>query len=60
MKKLLGIVVLGISLILLNSCAKPTVVNVVVRGDDKLNCEQRVSSLRLKPSRQLRGRSRLA
>ena len=23
-----------------NSCAKPTVVSVVVPGDDKLNCEQ--------------------
>ena len=40
MKKLLGILVLGISLILLNSCAKPTVVSVVVPGDEKLNCEQ--------------------
>jgi hypothetical protein len=40
MKKFLGILVLGISLILLNSCAKPTVVNVVVPGDEKLNCEQ--------------------
>ena len=39
-KKFLGILVLGISLILLNSCAKPTVVNVVVPGDEKLNCEQ--------------------
>ena len=28
------------SIILLNSCAKPTVVNVVLPGDDKLNCEQ--------------------
>ena len=40
MKKLLGILLLGISLILLNSCAKPTVVNIVVPGDEKLNCEQ--------------------
>ena len=40
MKKFLGILVLGISLILLNSCAKPTVVNVIVPGDEKLNCEQ--------------------
>jgi len=40
MKKFLGILVLSISLILLNSCAKPTVVNVVVPGDEKLNCEQ--------------------
>ena len=27
-------------MILLNTCAKPTVVNVVLPGDDKLNCEQ--------------------
>ena len=27
-------------MILLNLCAKPTVVNVVLPGDDKLNCEQ--------------------
>ena len=40
MKKLLAIVILGISLILLNSCAKPTVVNTVAPGDEKLNCEQ--------------------
>ena len=40
MKKLLGILVLVISIILLNSCAKPTVVNVVLPEDDKLNCEQ--------------------
>ena len=40
MKKLRGILVFGISIILLNSCAKPTVVNVVLPGDDELNCEQ--------------------
>ena len=40
MKNFLGIVVFGISIILLNSCAKPTVVNVVLPGDDELNCEQ--------------------
>ena len=38
MKKILGVLVL--SLILLSSCAKPTVVEVVVSGDEKLNCEQ--------------------
>ena len=38
MKKILGVLVL--SLILLNSCAKPTVVNIVLPEDDKLNCEQ--------------------
>ena len=40
MKKLLGILVLGLSLILLNSCAKPTVVDVVMPEDEQLNCEQ--------------------
>ena len=40
MKKILGILVLGTSLILLNSCAKPTVVSVTAPGDEKLNCEQ--------------------
>ena len=40
MKKFPGILVFGISIILLNSCAKPTVVNVVLPGDDELNCEQ--------------------
>ena len=40
MKKLLGILVLSVSIILLNACAKPTVVNVVLPGDEELNCEQ--------------------
>ena len=40
MKKFLGILVLTISMILLNACAKPTVVNIVLPEDDKLNCEQ--------------------
>ena len=40
MKNFLGIIVFGICIILLNSCAKPTVVNVVLPGDDELNCEQ--------------------
>ena len=40
MKKFLEILVLGLSIILLNSCAKPTVVTVVVPGDEKLNCKQ--------------------
>ena len=40
MKKCRGILVFGISIILLNSCAKPTVVNVVLLGDGELNCEQ--------------------
>ena len=45
MKKFLGILVLGISLILLNSCAKPTVVSVVMPEDEKLNCEQLESAI---------------
>ena len=40
MNKLLEILILGTIIILLNSCAKPTVVNVVVPGDNKLNCKQ--------------------
>ena len=40
MKKFLEILVLGISLIFLSSCAKPTVVNVALPKDEKLNCEQ--------------------
>ena len=34
----MGIFVLGIAL--LNSCAKPTVVNITLPTDDKLNCEK--------------------
>ena len=40
MKNFLGILVLSISVILLYACAKPTVVNVVLPGDEELNCEQ--------------------
>ena len=40
MKKFLVILVLSVSIILLNACAKPTVVNVVLPGDEELNCEQ--------------------
>ena len=40
MKNFPRIIILGISLIFLNSCAKPTVVNVVLAGDNELNCEQ--------------------
>ena len=40
MKKLLAILVLGIGIILLNSCAEPTVVQVVMPGDRELNCGQ--------------------
>jgi len=38
MKKLMGILVLG--LVLLSSCAKPTVVNVVLPSDQELNCKK--------------------
>ena len=40
MKKFLGILILSISIILLNTCAKPTVVNIVLPGDNELDCEQ--------------------
>ena len=40
MKKFLAILVLGLSLVLLYSCAKPTVISVVLPGDEKLNCKQ--------------------
>ena len=38
MKKFLWILFLGINLILLNFCAKPTVVDIVLPSDNKLNC----------------------
>ena len=40
MKKLLGVLVLSISITLLDACAKPTVVSIVLPGDNELNCEQ--------------------
>jgi len=40
MKKFLRILALGLSLIFLNLCAKPTVINVIMPEDEKLNCEQ--------------------
>ena len=40
MKKILGILILIISITLLNACAKPTVVNIVLPGDDELDCKQ--------------------
>ena len=45
MKKFLAILVVGISIILLNSCAKPTVVNIVLPDDNKLNCEKLENSV---------------
>ena len=43
MKYFLGIFVL--SIVLLNSCAKPTVVNVVLPKDKSLNCKQLETSI---------------
>ena len=40
MKNLIGILALGIGLVFLNSCAKPTVVDIVLPEDEKLNCDQ--------------------
>ena len=40
MKKLLIIFILAAKIIFLGSCAKPTVVNVVLPGDNELNCKQ--------------------
>ncbi len=45
MKNLLKIFILIIGLVLLNSCAKPSVVDIVVTGDEKLNCEQLENAL---------------
>ena len=40
MKKLLAVIIFSSSLILLGSCAKPTVVTVVMPGDEGLSCSQ--------------------
>tara|TARA_B100000965_G_scaffold397192_1_gene413305 strand:- start:389 stop:871 length:483 start_codon:yes stop_codon:yes gene_type:complete len=40
MKKLLNIFILSVVILILNSCAKPTVVEIVQPNDDKLNCEE--------------------
>ena len=40
MKKVVITLILGLNLILLNSCAKPTVVNVTLPEDNELNCEK--------------------
>ena len=40
MKKVIIILIFGLNLILLNSCAKPTVVNVTLPKDNELNCEK--------------------
>ena len=40
MKKVIITLILGLNLILLNSCAKPTVLNVTLPKDNELNCEK--------------------
>ena len=40
MKIFIKLLSLSVFLILLNSCAKPTVVDVVVPGDNNLSCEE--------------------
>ena len=40
MIKFIRILILGMSLVVINSCAKPTVVDIVMPGDEDLNCEQ--------------------
>ena len=40
MKKVIIILILGLNLILLNYCAKPTVLNVTLPKDNELNCEK--------------------
>ena len=40
MIKLFKILILVVSLFLINACAKPTVVSVVMPGDEDLNCKQ--------------------
>jgi hypothetical protein len=45
MKKIIIILVLFSSLLLLNSCLKPTVVNITLPGDKELNCEKLENAL---------------
>jgi len=40
MKKVIIILILGLNLILLKSCAKPKVLNITLPGDNELNCEK--------------------
>ena len=40
MKNLLNIFRLSVVILILNSCAKPTVVEIIQLNDDKLNCEE--------------------
>ena len=40
MKKFIAVIIFSSSLILLGSCAKPTVVTVVMPGDEGLSCSQ--------------------
>ena len=45
MKKVIITLILGLNLILLNSCAKPTVINVALPKDKELNCEKLEAAL---------------
>ena len=45
MKKIIAILILSLSIILLNTCAKPTVLNVTLPEDEELNCEKLESAL---------------
>ena len=45
MKKIIIILVLFSSMLLLNSCLKPTVVNITLPGDKELNCEKLENAL---------------
>ena len=40
MKKILGILILTLGLILLNSCAKPTVINIALPEDKESSCKE--------------------
>ena len=40
MKKFIGILALSLGLVLFNSCAKPTVIDVIMPEDEKLSCKQ--------------------
>ena len=45
MKKVIIILILSLNFILLNSCAKPTVINVALPKDKELNCEKLEAAL---------------
>ena len=45
MKSFLKIFILSLVLFLLNSCAKPTVTEIVLTGDEELSCEQLINAV---------------